>query len=96
MSNTTTITLKTNADTKKQAQEFFSSLWLNLSVAINLFLNDVVRNKRFAFEFQEEEPFGTLYPINYEDLSEASKKAYHEVENMNEEDFIVYTRENVH
>lgn len=46
----TAITFRTNSTTKKQAQKLFSSLGLDMSTAINIFLKQSVREKSIPFE----------------------------------------------
>ena len=52
----TTITLQTDSETKRQAQELFDVLGVPLSVAINVFLKQAVREQRIPFEITNETP----------------------------------------
>ena len=65
---TSTLTIKTDAQLKKEAKAYFASLWLNLSGAINLFLRDAVQNQRLNITLQE--PLGTLHPMSASDLND--------------------------
>ena len=47
---TTTISFRLNKDTKRQAEELFQSLGMNMSVALNLFLTQAVRYRGIPFE----------------------------------------------
>lgn len=71
-----TVTVKTNKKLKKQAKQFFEDIWLDMWVAINLFLQDTVQNRRFSISLQES-PYGTLYDVDPASLSEDLKKATH-------------------
>lgn len=52
----TTITVQTDSETKRQAQELFDVLGVPLSVAINVFLKQAVREQRIPFEITNETP----------------------------------------
>jgi len=69
---TSTLTIKTDPQLKEAAKNYFSSLWLNLSGAINLFLRDAVENQRLVISLQE--PLGTLHPISTNELNEEQCK----------------------
>ena len=45
-----------DADVKRQAQELFSDLGLDLSTAINIFLKQSIRDEGFPFEIRRETP----------------------------------------
>lgn len=75
MSDTTTITIRTKKELKREAQQFFDSLWLSISSAFNLFLNDVVTNRAINFSITQEEPL-TLYPMEYDELPQEGKDTY--------------------
>ena len=47
---TTTIAIRTDPDTKKQAQELFKSMGLDMSTAINMFLHQSVSEHRLPFQ----------------------------------------------
>ena len=45
-----------DADVKRQAQELFSDLGLDLSTAINIFLKQSIRDDGFPFDIRRETP----------------------------------------
>ena len=45
-----------DSDVKRQAQELFSDLGLDLSTAINIFLKQSIRDDGFPFEIRRETP----------------------------------------
>ena len=47
--NDTSITIRMNSETKTKAQELFSSLGMDMSTAINLFLNEAIEFKGIPF-----------------------------------------------
>lgn len=51
-----------------------------MSSAFNLFLNDVVTNKSVHFSIKKQEPFGTLHPMEYEELSDDAKKTIEKIQ----------------
>ncbi|MDO4967334.1 MAG: type II toxin-antitoxin system RelB/DinJ family antitoxin [Candidatus Saccharibacteria bacterium] len=48
--NDTTMTIRVNSATKKQAQSLFSELGMDMSTAINVFLKRAVQEERIPFE----------------------------------------------
>ena len=48
--NDTTMTIRVNSITKRQAQELFNELGLDMSTAINMFLKKSVSEERIPFE----------------------------------------------
>jgi len=56
MAYDTTITLRTNNITKKKAQKLFGQLGMDLSTAINLFLNRSINTNSIPFEVSLEQP----------------------------------------
>ena len=50
MKNDTTLTIRTNKETKKKAQELFSELGMDMSTGVNIFLRQAVRENRIPFE----------------------------------------------
>ena len=53
---TTNINIKTDVELKKQAEELFSELGMNMSTALNIFLRQSVRENRIPFEITREVP----------------------------------------
>lgn len=54
--NAVNLNVRTDRTIKKQAEELFSELGLNMSVAINAFLRTAVREQRIPFELKLEVP----------------------------------------
>ena len=52
----TSMTIRTNSKIKKQAQEVYSKLGIDMSTAINVFLRQSIRYKGFPFEVTLQEP----------------------------------------
>ncbi|MFT3943008.1 MAG: type II toxin-antitoxin system RelB/DinJ family antitoxin [Ancrocorticia sp.] len=52
----TTISVRVDETTKKAAEALFSELGLNVSVAINAFLKQAVRERRIPFEITAASP----------------------------------------
>lgn len=50
MSATTNVSIRMDIDLKKQAEELFSDLGLNMTVAMTMFLRQAVRNQGIPFE----------------------------------------------
>ncbi len=82
---TSTLTIKTDAQLKKEAKAYFASLWLNLSWAINLFLRDAVQNQRLNITLQE--PLGTLHPLPASDLN---KEQQAHIEDLDRSEYVEY------
>jgi addiction module RelB/DinJ family antitoxin len=93
MSNTAAITVRANRVIKKKAQEYFDSLGISMSAAINMFLNDVVSNKSMSFSIADE-PFGTLYALDHSNLSPNALRELNRVEELNEDELHTITVEN--
>lgn len=53
--NDTTMTIRVNSDTKKEAQELFSELGLDMSTAVNMFLKASIRKEAIPFEVSRKE-----------------------------------------
>lgn len=56
--NATTINIRTDTVTKKRAEKLFSDFGISMSSAINMFLKQVVRQRKIPFEvgYVSEEP----------------------------------------
>ncbi|OGD97442.1 hypothetical protein A3A49_00510 [Candidatus Curtissbacteria bacterium RIFCSPLOWO2_01_FULL_38_11b] len=54
--NTAVVNVKVNPQVKKEAQKVAEDLGLNLSVLINGYLKQLIRNKTVVFSSLEEEP----------------------------------------
>ncbi len=51
---TATINVKTDLELKKQAEELFSDLGMNMTTALNVFLRQSVRENRIPFEITRD------------------------------------------
>ena len=50
------INVRVDSDLKKKAQNIFKELGLNMTSAINIFLEKAVNNKNILFEFEDKIP----------------------------------------
>lgn len=57
MSTPTTITIRTDKEVKKEAQQIFADLGLDLSTAINVFLRQVIIYQGIPFPLRKAEDF---------------------------------------
>ena len=55
-SATASINVRVDGDVKNQAQEVFSSLGMDMSTAVNIFLRQAVRKKGIPFELVTDTP----------------------------------------
>lgn len=56
MSNTTNISIRMDVELKKQAEQLFSDLGMNMTTAFNIFLRQAVRQQRIPFDIALEVP----------------------------------------
>lgn len=82
--NTTVINIKTSEDVKKEAQKIASDLGLNLSVVINGFLKQLVRNKAVFFTLDESHPSEYLLNSIRESKSDRKNKKTYSFKNNRE------------
>ncbi len=81
----TAITFRTNSKTKASAQKVFSSLGMDLSTALNIFLAKAVRTKSIPFDVSlDERPNGkTMEAIdeiyNHPEMTEGPYKTKEEI-----------------
>ncbi len=68
--NDTSITIRMNSETKTKAQELFNSLGLDMSTAINLFLNEAIEFQGIPFIIQKRSSEGSRL-LNLETETEA-------------------------
>lgn len=68
------ITIKTDEQVKKEFNSICEELGLNMSVAINIFMKTVLRERGFPFELKLKEPNKTTLKV----IEEAEKR-----ENLN-------------
>ncbi|MBQ6845896.1 MAG: type II toxin-antitoxin system RelB/DinJ family antitoxin [Oscillospiraceae bacterium] len=57
--NDTSMTIRTNKETKQQAQMIFSELGMDMSTAVNVFLRQAIIHRGFPFELTLESPNAT-------------------------------------
>ena len=62
----TNINVRTDSELKKQAQEIFDDLGLDMSTAINVFLRQVVRQEAIPFEISRLLPKAKAKPGGWE------------------------------
>ena len=55
-SKTTNVTIRMNTALKKEAEELFDELGMNLSTAFNVFVRQVVREGKIPFEISTKNP----------------------------------------
>ena len=55
-SSTASINVRVDSDVKNQAQEVFSSLGMDMSTAVNIFLRQAIRKKGIPFELVTDTP----------------------------------------
>lgn len=51
---TTNINIKTDSELKKQAEELFADLGMNMTTAFNIFMRQAVRENRIPFEITRD------------------------------------------
>jgi len=56
MTNQATINVRTDAEVKETAEQLFEQLGLNMSVAINIFLRQAIRQGGLPFEVKTDIP----------------------------------------
>lgn len=56
MGTMATINIRTDLETKKEAEQLFEEFGLSMTSAINVFLKQVIREKRIPFEIGYENP----------------------------------------
>jgi DNA-damage-inducible protein J len=76
---TTTINVRTDSEIKRQAQQIFESLGLDMTTAVNIFLRQTIRQQDMPFvltartKAQEEKPLRR--PLQYDCLKEQIRMA---------------------
>ena len=86
--NTAVVNVKVNPHVKKEAQKIAKDLGLNLSVLINGYLKQLIRNKTVVFSSLEEEP--TDYLLETLRQSKEDIKAGRVVSFKNPNDALTY------
>jgi DNA-damage-inducible protein J len=56
MADTTNISIRMDVELKKQAEQLFSDLGMNMTTAFNIFLRQAVRQQRIPFDVALETP----------------------------------------
>lgn len=56
MSETTNISIRMDVKLKKQAEQLFSELGMNMTTAFNIFLRQAVRQQRIPFDISLDAP----------------------------------------
>lgn len=56
MSGTTNISIRMDVELKKQAEQLFSDLGMNMTTAFNIFLRQAVRQQRIPFDIALDAP----------------------------------------
>ncbi len=64
------LNVRVNADDKKRFEQFCSSVGMNVSTAVNMFIKAVLREQKLPFEVKT----GAVDEIVYEKLREAEKE----------------------
>lgn len=89
MQNDTTMTIRMNSEVKREAQEIFDALGMDMTTAINIFLRKAIRYKGLPFDVRIDEPNAeTLAAIR--EVEEMKKdptigKSYDDVDEMMKE-----------
>ena len=72
ISNSTNLNIRLDSNLKKEAEDLFKRLGLNMSTAINVFLTQSVREQAIPFQIKEDKPNKKLLKA----LKEAEKIAH--------------------
>ncbi len=85
--STTNITIRMNEELKKQAEELFSDLGLNMTTAFTMFAKQAVREQRIPFMISRTPNQETLEAIKEieEMKKDKNKKTYHSFAELLEE-----------
>ena len=73
LSNSTNLNIRIDSNLKKEAEDLFKRLGLNMSSAINVFLTQSVKEQAIPFEIKENRPNKKLLKA----LKEAEKMSKH-------------------
>jgi DNA-damage-inducible protein J len=88
MADTTNISIRLDVELKKQAEQLFSELGMNMTTAFNIFLRQAVRQQRIPFDVALEMPNAeTIAAMEEADRisRDPSVKSYTDVEQMMKE-----------
>ena len=56
MSKSTNLNIRLDSGIKTEAEELFKSLGINMTTAINMFLNQAIKTRSIPFEIKEKRP----------------------------------------
>jgi len=83
---TTNLNVRIDADLKKQSEEIFSELGLNMSTALTVFLRQTVRSRGIPFEMRlnipNEETLAAIQDVN---LGRNMSRQFHSVKELMED-----------
>ena len=83
---TSTINVNVDSNLKKEATEILNDLGLNMSTAINIFLNQVVKNRGIPFSITQKTPSKELLEAleEAEEIRNGKKdvKGYHNINEL--------------
>ena len=83
---TTSLNVRIDADLKKQSEEIFNELGLNMSTALTVFLRQTVRSRGIPFEMRlnipNEETLAAIQDVN---LGRNMSRQFHSVKELMED-----------
>ncbi|MCL2840270.1 MAG: type II toxin-antitoxin system RelB/DinJ family antitoxin [Defluviitaleaceae bacterium] len=83
---TTNLNVRIDADLKKQSEEIFNELGLNMSTALTMFLRQAVRSRGIPFELRlnipNEETLSAIQDVN---LGRNMSRPFHSVKELMED-----------
>jgi DNA-damage-inducible protein J len=83
MNNKASITVRTDIQAKKDAQRIFSSLGLDMSTAINIFLRQVIQEEGLPFKVLLKQPnSSTLKALSETENNKNLKGPFNSVEEL--------------
>jgi len=83
---TTNLNIRIDSDLKKQAEQIFNELGLNMSTALTVFLRQTIRSNGIPFDLRLEVPNEeTLAAINDVNLNRNMSKPFHSVKALMED-----------
>ena len=88
ISNSTNLNIRLDSNLKKEAEDLFKRLGLNMSTAINVFLTQSVREQAIPFQIKEDKPNRKLLKAlkEAEKIANDSKiKGYHNMYELMED-----------
>ena len=84
--STTNLNIRIDADLKKQAEQIFNELGLNMSTALTVFLRQTVRSNGIPFDLRLEAPNEeTRAAMNDVNLNRNMSKPFHSVKALMED-----------